>query len=229
MRVLLVGLSLLVGACGPSTSSIEQRIEAELPGRIGPADRYDVQVDGVQVARRRVSRVVILGEGVRPTRGGPRVDRLVLELDGVRVDRRGREVEQVERASGSARLLPADLAAFLETNESVRQAQVRLSPPDGATVRLRPDLDGLVLPAGVSAEVSGRFVADAGAVRFEVASVRALGASLGSGAVERVSRAINPIVDLAGTPADVTVERVHVDGGALVIEATARPAGMRFR
>lgn len=230
MRILpALLLALFVSACGPSSESIEQRIAAELPRQIGPADRYSVQVDGLQLSRRTLGEVTVVGEGVRPERGGPRLDRMTLRLEGVRVDGRGREVERVERAEGTARILPADLAAFLEQSDGVRQAQVQLTAPDGATVRLRPEIEGLVLPAGIRAEVSGRFVAEGGAVRFEVESVRALGASLGARAVERVSNAVNPIVDLAGTPADVSVERVFVEDGVLVVEASGRPRGLRLR
>lgn len=225
LRPALLVLAVALAGCDV-TGRVEQEIEAALVEAVGPAESYDVTVEGLSLGSGEAERVMALGRRVRPEEG-PVIDRLDLVLRGVRYDRGERRLERVESARGTVRLEPADLAAFLETREGVREASVALEAPDRATIRVRPDLGGVSLPAGAAAEVSGRLVGAGSEVRFEVDAVRALGLDLGGAVARRLSDAINPLADLARTRPALDVTDVRVEGGAVVVEATGDLTGLR--
>ena len=225
LRLAAVLLAVLLAGCDVS-GRVEREVEAALVKAVGPAESYRVEVEGLNARAGEADRVVAVGRRVRPEEG-PVLDRLDLVLRGVRYDRGERRLERVEEARGTVRLVPADLAAFLETREGVREASVRLEAPDRATIRVRPDLGGVSLPAGVAAEVSGRLAGAGGEVRFEVEDVRAVGLDLGGAVARRLSDAINPLADLGSTRPALTVTSVRVENGALVVEATGDLEGLR--
>jgi hypothetical protein len=230
-RVLYIPLILLLLAplagCDLS-GQVERAIEAELPRVIGPADSYRARVEGLRATAGTAQRIEIVGQRVRPE-GAPVLERLELELTGVRMDRAAQRIEHVEAASGEARIAPDDLVSFLETHRNVREARLALDAPDRATLRLRPTLAGLNLPAGATVELAGRLVARDGQIAFDVETLRAGGANLGAAAARQVSQSINPLVDLSDMPADLRVTAVRVADGRLQVEATGDPAGLSFR
>ncbi|HLT46069.1 MAG TPA: DUF2993 domain-containing protein [Rubricoccaceae bacterium] len=224
---LLLALAFASG-CNPVESLVEREIERELPGVIGPADGYEVDVAGLRTSTGEAERVTVLGRRVRPA-GAPVLDRLDLELLGVRYDRDARRLDRVEHARATARVLPADLAPFLDTHRNVRDPAITLRPPDGATLRFRPEAGGFAVPEGVAVEMTGRLVAEAGRVRFDVSEVRAAGIDLGATVARRLSEAIDPIVDLTDTRARLQVTAVRVEAGAVVAEATGDLSGLSTR
>lgn len=222
---------LLIGALwlGCSVSGqVERGIERELPAAIGPADRYDVEIEGLRARAGEARRVTVRGERVQPE-NAPVLDRLDLDLRGVHYDRREERIERVERATATARITPADLAAFLNTQRNVSGASVALQEPNQATIRVRPELGGFTLPAGLTVEITGTLVAEAGRVRFDVSELRAAGANLGEAVARRLSAAINPVVDLSGMPARLQVTGVRVEEGAVRLDAEGDPTGLRLR
>ncbi len=218
-NVLLFIASALWMGCVPSTRSIEQRLEQELQEALGPADRYTVTIEGLQARSGEAERVTVMGERVRP-QDAPVLDRIDLELHGVKYNRKDEKLERMDYARATARIKADDLAAFLTDHRSVREASVTLEQPDQATIRLRPDISGLALPRGVAVEATGQLVADDGNVNFIISSIEAVGANLGSRVAQRLSEAINPLVDLSDLPANLQVTEVHVEDGAVRIEAT---------
>lgn len=226
-RLALLLLALVASGCDLS-GRVESEIAGGLPDAIGPADRYEVGVEGLRASAGEASRVTILGERVRRD-GAPVLDRLDLELTGVRYDRGERVLREVERARATVRVLPADLAAYLDERRGVREAGVRLVAPDRAVLRLRPEAGGFALPNGVVAEVEGRLGATGGQVRFDVEAVRAGGLNLGRLAAGALSDAVNPVLDLTTERPALEVIGVRVEGGALVLEATADLNGLRLR
>lgn len=225
--LLLLVLSFGTG-CNPVEALVERGIERELPGAIGPADRYTVDIAGLNTGTGEAERVSVAGERVRPE-AAPVLDRLELALSGVRYDRETERLDRVAHAQATARILPADLTAFLETQRNVREATLTLLPPDGATLRLRPELGGIALPPGVAVEMTGRLVSEGGRVRFDVSELQAGGVNLGSLAARRLSESINPIVDLSDLLTSLQVTGVRVDEGAVWIEATGDPTGLPLR
>lgn len=228
LRSTLLALALLAVTGCNLTGRVEEEIASQLPRAIGPADDYAVTVEGLRARSGEADRVAVVGTRVRPE-GAPVLDRLDLELRGVRFDRGERRLERVDTAEATARILPSALAAFLETRDGVRSATVTLRPPDEATIRIRPDIGDLRLPSGATVELTGRLSSADGQVRFDVDEVRALGLDLGDTVARRLSGAINPVVDLAGTTPTLDVTGVRVEGGAVVVEATGDLAGLDLR
>lgn len=225
-RALLLAGLLLTG-CVPSTDAIERRIERELPELLGPADRYDVEIEGLRARDGRADRVTATGERVR-MEDAPVLDRLVVEMEGVAYDRREQRLDRVDTLRATAHLRPADLEAFLEAHRNVRDAAVTLRAPDEATIRLRPELGGLALPRGMELEVRGRLEPRAGRLHLAVDRVEAAGAGLGDTAARRLADAVNPLVDLSAPGADLRITGARVEGGALRLDAAGRASSLRL-
>ncbi len=222
----LLLLALAASGCDLSGQA-EASIEAALPDAIGPAERYDATVIGLRARAGEADRVEVVGLRVEPE-GAPVLDRLDLTLTGVRYDRGAKRLERVESARGVVRVLPADLAAFLNQRDGVREATVTLGPPDRATVRVRPQVGDLALPRGVAVELEGQLRTDSHAVRLDVTTLRAAGLSLGRTLADELEARINPVVDLAETEPPLRVTGVRVEGGAVIVEAEGDLTGFRF-
>lgn len=223
----VVALVLLAG-CVPSTDDIERRIERELPELLGPADRYEVEIEGLRARDGRADRVVATGERVRMEEA-PILDRLRVEMEGVAYDRGAERLERVDSLAATAYVRPADLAAFLEAHRNVREAAVTFHPPDEAAIRLRPELVGLALPRGMEVVFSGRLEARDGQLHFDVIRAGAAGAGLGEAVVRRLSDALNPLVDLSSPGADLRIIGVRVEGDGLRLDAAGSASGLRLR
>lgn len=222
------GALVAAAGCAPATGQVERSLERELPRALGPADRYDVRVTGLQLRNGHAERVVVRGEGVRPN-DAPRLARLDVELHGVTVDRRRERLERVDSTHAVVRVAAVDLARYLEEQRGVREASVTLHGADQGTLRLRPDLPGLPVPRSASVELEGQFLVEGGAVRFEVERVLAGGMDLGPMAARRISEEINPVLDLRRQRGAFRVTALRVDADALELNGTADLAGLALR
>lgn len=222
LRQLLAAASvLLITGCNPA-NLVAQGIERELPKYVGPADNYEVDIDGLKVNEGSAERVVAVGDRVRP-QGAPTIERLALELDDVRYDREAERLKEVGSARLTAVIRTNDLADFLETYRNVREAEVLLRSPDQATIRLRPQVGNLSVPKGVTVNVSGQLIGEATQLRFEVDEVSAAGFDLSAIAARRLSDVINPLADLQGLPIDVEITSVIVAGETIGLEVVGDP------
>ena len=218
-------LATLAG-CSPSTGMVERGIENELPRVFGPADQYDVHIQGLKAGQGYADRVTATGWRVQPE-GAPVIDRLDVELHGVTYDRDRKRLSHLDSARAVAWIQARDLSAFLERQDGIRSAEVTLEEPDSAVVRLRPDLGGLPLPRGAAAEVHGRIEGRGPRLRFDVSRVDAAGFGIGGSVADRVSDLINPLVDLSDLPVALNVTDVRVEGSRVRIEATADASSVR--
>ncbi len=223
--LLLAVLAAVASGCDLS-GRVEGEIEAALPAALGPADAYDATVEGLRLRAGEASRVAVVGQRVA-REDAPVVDRLDVVLWGVAFDRATKRLTRVDSARAVARLLPADLAAYLVRQRGVARADVALAPPDRATVRVEGEIEGIRIPVG--AEVTGRLRAEGGQVRLDVDAVRAAGFSLGGALARRLDEQINPVVDLTDEDLALDVTGVRVESGALVLEARGDPTGLRLR
>lgn len=215
----------LVAGCNPVANQAEAALERRLPEIIGPADSYDAEIKGLRALSGEAERVTVVGERVRPE-DTPVLERLVLEMQDVKYDRSSNRIERVHHAGATATLRPEDLATFLERNRNVRDVTITLLSPDQASIRMRPSIGGLDLPGMVTVE--GRLVADSTTVRFEVERLVALGLNLGETAARRLSEEINPVVDFSDMPARLRVTNARVEQGAIRIQATGNPTGLKL-
>lgn len=217
----------MVPACTP-TSLVEQGIERELPKYVGPADRYDVQIEGLKAQEGTARSVVALGERVRPD-GAPVIEQLRLELQGVVYDKRAERLSYVEGARLTAVIRTPDLEDFLERYRNVREAEVVLQAPDRGTIRVRPQIGNLAVPAGVTVDVAGQLVGEGTQLRFEVDRVSAAGFDLSAIAARRLSDLINPLADLQNLPVQVEITGVAVAGESIGLEVTGDPSSFSMR
>ncbi|CAN5542266.1 hypothetical protein BH23BAC4_BH23BAC4_04990 [soil metagenome] len=213
--------------CQSVTHQVEGAIERELPRVIGPADSYDVRIDGLRATSGQAERVTITGIRVQPE-GAPLLERLDAELTGIRFSPRTQTIERADSATATARISASEVALFLEQDERMSDVQVVLAGTDRATIRLRPVFGGMSLPFNASVEVNGRLVVREHNVTFVVGEVRAAGLDVGAAMAQRLSDVINPLVDFGENRANVQVTAVHVDGSHLVVSATGDPTGVRI-
>lgn len=212
----------LVIGCTP-TNLVEQGIERELPKYVGPAERYDVEIEGFDARQGTADSVIAVGERVRPE-GAPVIERLSLDLTGVVYDRQAERLSQVENARLTAVVKTPDLSDFLETYRNVREAAVTLRSPDRATLRIRPQIDQFALPAGITVDVGGQLVGEDTQLRFEVDQVRAAGIDVSAIAARRLSEAINPLADLENLPVEVEIVSVMAAGESIGMEVVGDPS-----
>ncbi|MBE9078246.1 DUF2993 domain-containing protein [Romeria aff. gracilis LEGE 07310] len=222
----LVLTATVLASCSPA-GYVERGIERELPKYIGPADSYDVDIEGLQLRSNQADRVFAVGERVRPD-GSPVLDRLELELRGVEFNRDQGRLERVESAGAVALVRPDDLAVFLANSRNVQDAEIALLPPNQATIRVRPSIGEFNAPPGVTVDIAGELVGSGSQLSFDVSSVRAAGINLGSGVAQRLSREINPLADLSGLPVTLTIKDVRVDDGAIRVEVTGDPSSFQL-
>ena len=221
VRLLSIVCGLFLASCTP-TSLVEQGIERELPKYVGPAERYDVEIEGLNAKQGSADSVVAVGERVQPE-SSPVIERLALHLSGVVYDRQAERLSSVENVSLTAVVKAQDLSDFLETYRNVREAKVTLQAPDRATLRIRPQIDQFALPNGVTVDVGGELVGKDTQLRFEVDSVSAAGIDVSGFAARRLSEAINPLADLKDLPIEVEIVSIVAAGESIGMEVIGDP------
>ncbi|MEM8810416.1 MAG: DUF2993 domain-containing protein [Cyanobacteria bacterium P01_G01_bin.38] len=226
IRLPLVLMAAFVVGCLP-VGPIERRIESQLPKYLGPADAYDVEIEGLRVRNNEADRILAVGSGVRPE-GAPVLERLELDLRGVAYNRNQGRLESVDSAQAAVQITEEALATFLESHRNVQEASIDLQTPNAATVRIRPTFSGFAAPPGVTVDATGQLVGQGTQVSFSVSEVKAAGIDLGDGAAQRVSEEINPLVDLADLPVILTVKDVRVEADMIRLEVTGDPTSFQL-
>ncbi|WP_346289571.1 DUF2993 domain-containing protein [Sphaerothrix gracilis] len=224
--VMLVCAVALFTGCIPN-GLVERGIERELPQYIGPADSYDVDIDGLKVRSGEAQRILTVGERVRPE-GAPVIERLELELRNVKYNRGEERLESIESAQATARILPTDLAAFLETDGNIRAAAIALQPPNQATLNIQPEIGSLPIPAGIAVTLVGELVGEGSLISFNVSEVSAAGINLGREAARRISQSVNPLADLSSLPITLLIQDIRVENEAITLDVIADPASLQL-
>ena len=125
--MLLACAGLLAACAGVVTQRVETLIRDRLPQTVGPALRYDVEVQGISGDTDLLDRVRIVG--LRVARGdAPVFDRLEADFTAVRVDRAEKRIVAIGGAAVTAALLPGDLAAYLMAQGWIDDAKVGFRP-----------------------------------------------------------------------------------------------------
>jgi hypothetical protein len=86
-------------------------------------------------------------------------------------------------------------------------------------VRFRPEL-GLPIPLNVTAEVEGTIEGRGSELHYVVRDASAGGFDVDDDVADRLTRFINPIVDLSELPLDLEVTSVRIENGSLRVDAT---------
>jgi hypothetical protein len=213
-------VALLALGCGGTNPfrAVERAIERELPGRIGPAERYEARVSrsGANLVSGRIPWVEIRGVNLR-TADGLQINDLRVRLEGVEFDRGSRSISAVAGSRFTAGIGAEAVTAFVRRRgPRLRDARVRFQG-DGVVVNVAP----AVLGIGVPVEIEGRpALRDAERIDFDASRVAVLRIGLPEIAIRRLEEAINPIVDFRGLKLPIRVTDVRVESGSVRVAGT---------
>ena len=232
LAAVLSGTALLASTvfftgCGhPVQETAAHKIADVLPSVLGPAVRYDVQVDGDPFAltRGRARAVHVQGIGVQLS-PSLTLDTLNADVEDVSFDTKTRKLSHLGRTAITASLGQENLSRYL--------AQAKSAVP-GLVITLLPDAVEAQVPVSAlglqtTAELTGSLRPDAsdpGKLDF-VAS----GAQLGSvpvpaGLVNIALDTVNPLLDLSTLRAPLTITDARVQNRQLTLSGTANLSGL---
>ena len=210
----------LLAACASVvTQRVETLIRDKLPQTIGPALRYDVEVQGVSGDTHLIDRVRVVG--LRVARGdAPVFDRLEGDFTAVRFDRSEKRIVAIGGAAVTADLLADDLAAYVMAHGWINDAKVGFRPTSEVVASGRLKLPGMIFGPTAPAEFRGRLLAQGGQLHLSVDSLR-----LGTVAAPPVLRSvleatINPLFTTASFAVPSRIDSVAMEGTALRIRGS---------
>jgi len=202
-------------------SRVEQIIGVELPRVMGPAARYEVNVAGARVNGEITDLKQVRASGDRVARdGSPVLDRVEVTMADVVVDRNAKRVLSLRAAEAYVRVLPSDVAAFLDAKPGLENVTVALLPPYEMTVEAQLAVAGFTLPRFARTKVRGRLVVSDGNLIMEIADLRLAGYPTGTIPAIVLEKLINPLVDLSALPAPSQVTSVQVTPDAVLLTAS---------
>ncbi len=222
-RATLLSFTLWLASCATVVDTrVEQLVAAELPRLIGAAACYDVNVDGAREAGEilDIRRVRIAGERVERA-GSPVLQRIDVTMTDLVVDRREKRLRSLGTADASALLLPADIAAFLDTRPSLEKVQVALFPPSEISIETQFAIAGFALPRSTGARIRGRLIASDGRLIMEIIDLRVAGFPVTTIPSIVAEKLMNPLVDLSGLPAPARVTSVQNMPDAVLLRASS--------
>jgi hypothetical protein len=215
-------------ACRPGTPQVEGMIEREMARVLGPADRYTVRIDGLEVDRGRARTITAVGAGVRPPNLPP-IERVDAVLSDVAYDRGRGRLSDIGSARVDVRVAAVPLQTFLEQHRNLQDVRVQFASPQRIQLQARPQFEGVDVPAGATLTVAGQLVPKGTQVHFNVETVRVAGVTLPAAVAQRISQEINPVVDLGGMPVVLEVTGIRVEGQTMIATAGGRYPNPVFR
>ncbi len=213
--------------CGhPVQETAAHKIADALPSVLGPAARYDVQVDGdpFALARGRARGVHIQGQDVQLS---PRItlDTLNADADDVSFDTKTRRLSHVGATRFTATMDQGHLTSYLAQSKPLLPGLVVTLRPSDVEARVPVTFLGLHTVAALA----GTFVpnaADPSRLDFVTRGAQVGGVPLPTGLVNLAADEINPVVSLAGLKAPLTITRADVDNGRLTLQGSADLNGL---
>ena len=218
---------MLAGGCGhPVQETAAHKIADVLPSVLGPAAHYDVQVDGDPFAltRGRARAVHIQGQEVQLS---PllTLDTLNADATDVSFDTQTRRLSHVGTTAFTASLGQANLDHYLAQSKPLLPGLVVTLLPQAVEARVPVTLLGLHTIAALS-----------GALRPDADNPSQLdfvtnGAQIGDiplppSLVNLAIASVNPVVDLSGLKAPLTVTDARVTDSHIILSGTAGLSGL---
>jgi LmeA-like phospholipid-binding len=219
----LLSLALWLTGCATVVDTrVEQLIAAELPRLVGAAARYDVNVDGARETGEIIDirRVRIVGDRVERA-GSPVLERIDVTMTDLVIDRKEKRMQSLGTADANALLLPADIAAFLDTRPGLDNVQVALFPPSEIFIETSFAIAGFALPRSTGVRIRGRLIASDGRLIMEIIDLRVAGFPVGTIPSIVAEKLMNPLVDLSAMPATARVTSVQVMPDAVLLKASS--------
>jgi hypothetical protein len=224
---LLLGVGIIACGCGsPAQETAAHKIADVLPQVIGPAQHYDVQVDGDPFAltRGRARAVHIQGQEVQiaPTLT---LDTLNVDARDVSFSRETRRLENIGSTSFTATLGQTNLSAYLAQAKPLLPGLVVTLGESDVQVRVPVVLLGIQ----TTAALTGTFIpstSEVGKLDFQTDSAHLGIVPLPSALMNLAIGQINPLVDLTHLRVPLNVSHVGVVRSHLTLDGSADLNGL---
>jgi len=225
----LVVSSLVAGCVGSSPQkTVAHRIANVLPRWIGPAEHYDVKVDGDTFAlgRGHVRRVQIDGSNVQLS-STVSMDRITIDAHDVSFDRKARKIHRIVDVSFVGQVGQDDIDHYLtkarpdlsDVSVRLRGDDVQVSTP--ITVRgytTTVSVSGTLRPNANAADKLD-FVANGGNIGVVPVPARLMNVAIDE---------INPVLDLSRLRFPVSVKSVEIRNGTASVRGTTTISEQTF-
>ena len=190
-----------------------------LPDFIGPADSYDVKVEGSfsDLMNSRLDRLRITGRNVLFLRKYP-VDELLLEMKNIRFDMEARTLKSAESTSLSAVMYESSLLRYVaREHPDLGQAHIVIS--EGFVVATaEPELAHL----SAQVEAVGKLrIRDGVRVDFVVEKVSVGGLPMPAAVANTIENQFNPVLNLSDCPLPITLTSIKMAPGKVALTGTA--------
>jgi len=232
VRSIALGLlvsSLVAGCVGTSPqTTVAHKIADALPRWIGPAEHYEVKVDGDTFAlgRGHVRRVQIDGSNVQLS-STVSMDRINIDAHDVSFDRKARTVHRIDDVAFTGQVNQGDIDHYLtKARPDLSDVVVRLRTNDvevstPITVRgytTTVSVSGTLRPS-VNAPNKLDFVANGGSIGIVPVPARLVNVAVDE---------INPVLDLSRLRFPIMVKGVDIHNGTATVHGTAIISEQRF-
>ncbi len=232
-RLKLVGTAAAaaIALCGcghPVQETAAHKIADALPSVLGPAAHYDVQVDGDPFAltRGRARAVHIQGLDVQLA-PDVTLDTLAVDARDVSFDTRTRRLSHIGGTVFRASLGQANLSRYLARSKPLLPGLVITLLPHAVEARVPVNVEALKLHT--VAVLSGSFrpsAEDPSRLDFVAQSAQVGPVPLPASLINVAVNELNPVLDLSGLKAPLTVTEAGVTSSRLTLSGTARLDGL---
>ena len=223
---IFAGAAVLIGCGHPVQETAAHKIADVLPTVLGPAVRYDVQVDGdpFALARGRARAVHVQGVGVQVS-PSLTLDTLTADVRDVSFDTKTRKLSHLGQTTFTASLGQDNLSRYLAQSKPLLPGLVVTLLPDAVEAQVP------VTALGVSAtaELSGTLrpdPADPSRLDFVARNAQIGRVSVPPSLVNLALSAANPLFDLSVLKAPLAVTDAKVQDSRLVLSGTANLSGL---
>ena len=219
----------LAGCAHPVQQTAAHKIADALPSVIGPAVRYDVQVDGDPFAlvRGRARGVHIQGQSVQLSLELT-VDTLNADAEDVSFDRSTRKLTYVGQTRFTATLSQVHLAAYLAASKPLLPGLVVTLRTDDVAASVPVTFLGLHTTALLAGTVRPSLT-DPTRLDFVANGAQIGVVPLPAGLINLALDQLNPVITLAGLRVPLSVTQAEIKEGRLVLGGTADLNGLAAR
>ena len=226
---LAVSMLALTGCGHPVQQTAAHKIADALPRVIGPAARYDVQVDGdpFALARGRARGVHIQGLSVQLS---PilTLDTLNADIEDVSFDRDTRTLTHVGQTRFTAALSQPHLSAYLAASKPLLPGLAVTLRTDDVQAAVPVTFLGLHTTARLSGTVRPSAL-DPTRLDFVAGDAQIGVVPLPAGLINLALDQLNPVITLAGLRVPLTVTQAQIADGKLALGGTADLNGLAAR
>lgn len=231
LAAVLSGTALLAAAaftgCGhPVQETAAHKIADVLPSVLGPAVRYDVQVDGdpFALARGRARAVHVQGVGVQIS-PSLTLDTLNADVQDVSFDTKTRTLSHLGKTAFTASLGQDNFSRYLAQSKPLLPGLIVTLLPDAIEAQVPVSALGLHTTAALSGSLRPD-PSDPSKLDFIAGSAQIGQVSVPPSLVNLALDTVNPLFDLSVLKAPLAVTDAKVQNSRLVLSGTASLSGL---